>query len=153
MDTFGNPGENGSLDVVSKSLHQEPAAAVWRETLSRFPAVFGRLVYLASLCDAGTGRYFHPSLNATIGDEDADRGLCDIHYQVFSQWIGFSLAEQKADLELYIRHAGGKQLLYQYIKLVPRTAREVERQLYLTDLETLIELMRYQTGGYAVPEA
>jgi hypothetical protein len=92
-------------------------------------------------------------MSATIGAEDVDRSLCNIHHQVFSQWIGFSLAEQKADLDLYVRRPGGKELLYQYVNLVPRTARDVERQLYLTDLETLIELMRYETGGYAGPEA
>jgi hypothetical protein len=115
--------------------------------------VFGRLVYLASLFDAAAGRYSHVSLNATLGAEDADRALCNIHHQVFSKWIGFNLAEQKADLDLYVRQSGGKEILYQYVNLAPRTAREVERQLYLTDLETLIELMRYETGGYAGPEA
>jgi hypothetical protein len=30
----------------------------------------------------------------------------------------------------------------------------VERQLYLTDLETLLELLRFEHGGaYSVPEA
>lgn len=90
-----------------------------------------------------------------LGSEDADRTLCHSHHQVFSQWIGSSLAEQKADLDEYVRDAGGgKYLLQQYRNLVPPTARDVERQLYLTDLETLVELLRYGNGGaFATPGA
>ena len=128
---------------------------VWRKTLSQIPTVFGRLVYLASLRDEGTNRYDHASLSRLLGPEDADRTLCHSHHQVFSQWIGFSLAEQKADLDDYVRAVGGrKHLLQQYRNLVPPTAREVERQLYLTDLETLVELLRYGTGDdYTTPAA
>lgn len=82
-----------------------------------------------------------------LGPDDADRTLCHSHHQVFSQWIGFSLAEQKAELDEYLRDTvGRKHLLQQYRNLVPPTARDVERQLYITDLETLVELLRYANG-------
>ena len=114
----------------------------------QIPTVFGRLVYLASLRDEATNRYFHASLCSLLGPEDADRTLCHSHHQVFSQWIACSLAEQKADLDQYVGEtAGWKHLLQHYRNLVPPTARDVERQLYLTDLETLVELLRYGNGG------
>ena len=64
-------------------------------------------------------------------------------------------AEQKADLDDYVRVTGGRQQLFQlYREVIPPTAREVERQLYLTDLETLLELLRYAATGDAwIPEA
>jgi len=109
-------------------------------------------VYLSSLCDTATNRYAHASLSSLLGAEDADRTLCHSHHQVFSQWIGFSLAEQKADLDEYVRGAGGRtHLLQQYGNLVPAKARDVERQLYITDLETLMELLRYGNGGAFQP--
>jgi hypothetical protein len=121
---------------------------LWRRTLSQIPTVFGRLVYLSSLRDTATNRYLHASLTPLLGVEDADRTLCHCHHQVFSQWIGFSLAEQKADLDGYARDMGGhKHWLQQYRHLVPPRARDVERQLYLTDLGTLVELLRYGNGG------
>lgn len=81
--------------------------------------------------------------------------LCHSHHQVFSQWIGSNLAEQKADLEDYVRDIGGRgHSVEHYRDLAPPTAREVERQLYITDLETLLELLRYGNGGAsATPEA
>jgi hypothetical protein len=127
---------------------------LWRQTLSQVPTVFGRLVYLAALRDPETKRYAHAALTPLLGPEDSDRMLCHSHHQVFSQWIGFSLAEQKDDLDEYVKHAGGrKHLFQQYRSVVPPAAREVERQLYLTDLETLMELMRYGSGGSAIPGA
>ncbi len=122
---------------------------LWRrKTLEEIPSLFGRLVYLASLRDGGTNHYVHASLTPLLGPEGADRMLCHSHHQVFSEWIGFSLAQQKADLDEYVRIAGDrKHVLRQYRNLVPPRAREVERQLYLTDLETLFELMRYASDG------
>lgn len=153
---MGEPEGDRSLDFTSKSRSaREPAAELWRRTLSQIPTVFGRLVYLASLRDTDTNRYAHPSLNSLLSQEDADRTLCHSHHQVFSQWIGSSLAEQKGDLDEYVRDTGGKRyLLQQYRDLVPPTARDVERQLYLTDLETLVELLRYGNSEvFAIPEA
>lgn len=126
---------------------------MWRNTLSQIPTYFGRLVYLASLRDP-TGRYMHEGLVRLLGREEADRTLCHSHHQVFSQWLGFSLAEQKSDLDDYLRVAGGPRQALHYRNLVPATAREVERQLYLTDLETLLELLKYEYAGASwVPEA
>jgi len=89
-----------------------------------------------------------------LGGEDADRALCHSHHKVFSQWIASSLEEQKADLDDYLRLAGGvTDVFRRYRNLPPPTAHEVERQLYLTDLETLLELLRLEQGGAgSIPE-
>ena len=136
--------EDRTLDFASKSRSlEEPAGDVWRKTLSQIPTLFGRLVYLASFWDPERNRYEHPMLSSMLGIQDADRTLCHSHHQAFTRWISSSLAEQKADLEAYVRAGGDRsRLLQQYRNLVPDKAREVERQLYLTDLETLMALLR-----------
>jgi hypothetical protein len=127
---------------------------MWRKTLAQIPTVFGRLAYLSALRDPATGRYSHEALARLLGPEDADRTLCNSHHQVFSVWLGFSLAEQKADLDDYLGTAGSPRYALHYRDLVPPTARDVERQLYLTDLETLLELLKYEHGGaFAIPGA
>jgi len=126
----------------------------WRTVLYQIPTVFGRLVFLASLRDLATGHYYHPDLAQTLGVEEADRSLCSSHHQVFQQWLGFSLAEQRADLDEYLRLGNAPRYALPYRKLVPATARDVERQLYLTDLETLLELLKFEQGGaFSIPEA
>jgi hypothetical protein len=149
-------GEGRILDFGSQSRSlDEPGGDVWRKTLSQIPTLFGRLVYLASLWDPDRGRYEHPALTPLLGTQDADRTLCHHHHQIFTQWISSSLAEQKADLDAYVRGGGDRsRLLQQYRNLVPDKARDVERQLYLTDLETLMALLRYgNVGGSGTPGA
>jgi hypothetical protein len=137
----------GKLDLVDYTASSQsargPAATTWRQILSQIPTLFGRLVFLASLRDAVTGRYTHEALAGLLGAEETDRTLCHSHHQIFSQWLASGLAEQKADLDEYRQGSPNEP---DYRKLVPATAREVERQLYLTDLETLQELMRYESG-------
>jgi hypothetical protein len=112
--------------------------------LTNIPTVFGRLVYLASLRSSDSGRYYHHLLNHVLDLDESDRTLCHSHYQVFSRWLTFCLEEQKKDLEEYLNSGGVSDAILNYPDLIPRTSREVERQLYLTDLETVTELLRIE---------
>jgi hypothetical protein len=119
-----------------------PAVELWKRTLSQIPTRFGRLVFVSSLRDS-VGRYLYPPLIEAMGCEITDRTLASSHYTVFSEWIASSLADQKADLDAYLkshREAGGVDC---YRELIPAGAHEVERQLYLTDLETLLTATRF----------
>lgn len=156
----GHPGCLSSIGdrlaeyLANSQSARTPAAVLWRRTLSQVPTVFGRLAFLASLRNAATGRYCHDDLVCVLGPEETDRALCNSHHQVFSEWLKFSLSEQKADLDDYLTAAGGSRRAIHYHHLVPPTARDVERQLYLTDLETLLELLKYEHGdAFAILEA
>ena len=120
----------------SRSFPAIGESAFWRSTWQ-----------IRNRLDATTGRYSHEALERILGSEGADRTLCNSHHQVFSEWLRFSLAEQKADLDEYLRATGSPRQALHYHDLVPRTARDVERQLYLTDLETLLELLKFEHGG------
>ena len=124
-----------------------PAADLWQRTLSRIPTHFGRLVFVASLRDSLTGRYSHPPLSQIVGRELTDRTLCHSHHEIFAEWLNFSLARQKADLDEYLIGSQSPLDLAPYRNITPDTAHQVERQLYLTDLETLVELFRSEHGG------
>ncbi|MGA3097387.1 MAG: hypothetical protein ABSF25_13090 [Bryobacteraceae bacterium] len=136
----------GASDPNSQPAAQ-PAAALWRSILARIPTVFGRLLFMANLRDRETGRYSHPTFSAALGAEEADRVLRHSHYQVFSQWLVFSLAEQKEDLDEFLGEPAARERLSDYRNLPPARAHEVERQLYLTDLETLLELLIVEQSG------
>ena len=139
-------GDSVAEYLANSQSARTPAAVLWRRTLSQVPTVFGRLAFLASLRNSTTGRYCHEDLLYVLGAEETDRALCNSHHQVFSEWLKFSLSEQKEDLEDYLNAAGGSRQAMDYHHLVPPTARDVERQLYLTDLETLLELLKYEHG-------
>lgn len=133
-------------------LERGAAADLWRNTLSQIPTTFGRLVYLASLRDLNSGAYEHYGLAQIFGVKEADRTLRHSHSQVFTEWLNFNLEQQKGDLEEYL---GGLEedigailatwiRLAPYRNLIPARARDVEKQLYLTDLEAVLELLKHE---------
>jgi hypothetical protein len=97
----------------------------WRDTLQSIPTQFGRLVYLRSLPDC------------------ADLSLGHTALQVFSSWLRLSISEQVRDLRAYFAATGGRPPS-DFASLVPPGARDVERQLFLTDMETLVGLLRVE---------
>src|SRR5947209_2965604 len=135
-------GDTLAMDRAAAQVARQPVAEVWRRILSGIPTRFGQMVYVSSLCDPATGRYTHPAVAAIMDVEDTDRLVRNTHQRVFQQWLGISLAEQEADLGEYLSAGGVPRHALPYRQLVPPTARDVERQLYLTDLETLLELLR-----------
>jgi hypothetical protein len=122
----------------------EPVGEFWRGALERIPTVFGRLVYVAGLRDRLTGQYSHSSFDHPRDAEDVDRALSHTHERIFAQWLAFNLAEQKSELEEFLSSG---QTLPDYRRLAPSGAREVEVQLYLTDLELLLRFLAAGHGG------
>src|SRR4051812_3901429 len=96
MDRSPNNGRDGA------TFDRSPASDLWRNTLSQIPTLFGRLVFLSTLRDTNTGVYNHYGFAQRVGEETADAALRQSHWQSFSEWLSFSLEEQKADLDLYL---------------------------------------------------
>ena len=140
------------VSKLERKFERGAAADLWRHTLAQIPTVFGRLVYLATLRSPNTGSYEHHGLAQVFGEEEADRTLRQSHFQVFSEWLCFNLEQQKSDLEEYLGglEGGIRTVLSTWIRLapyrglVPTDCREVEKQLYNADLETVLELLRYE---------
>lgn len=141
----------------STILERGAANDLWRHTLSQIPAVFGRLVYLSSLRNTNTDVYEHHGFRQMFGEEESDRTLRESHRQSFAEWLAFSLEEQKADLDLYISALGNdkKRIIEAWLRLtpyrhlIPGGARRPERDLYLSDMETLLKLLRNESGAVA----
>src|ERR1700687_2186422 len=91
-----------TLKTRPPALWSETASELWKNTLSRVPSVFERLLYLSVLRNPNSGRYDHPTLSLVFGPDEADRALRVSHLQLFSEWLSFTLEEQKTDLDLYL---------------------------------------------------
>jgi hypothetical protein len=152
-----------SIDSTSQAgsgLERSAAADLWRNTLSRIPTIFGRLAYLSSLRDPNTGVYMHYGLAQIFGEDTADQVLRQSHAAEFSRWLCLNLQQQKGELDKYFAEleSDPRTVLANWLKaapyrnLVPAEARHVERQLYILDLEALLELLRNEYG-VAVPDS
>ena len=150
--SHGNGRDEATFD-------RSPASDLWRHTLSQIPTTFGRLVFLSTLRDSNTGVYNHYGFAQRVGEEVADAALRQSHWESFSEWLSFSLEAQKADLDLYLSgiDSDKKTILETWIRtrpyryLVPATALDVERTLYNSDLEILLELLT-AVHGVASPD-
>ena len=101
-------------------------------------------MFLCSLRESESGRYSHPALTDRFGQEATDRTLCHSHHQVFMEWLRLSLADQKADLEEFLRSVGTRSNGLRYRELVPPSAHEVERMLYVADFEVILQLISFE---------
>jgi hypothetical protein len=136
------------------TFDRSAAADLWRTTLSQIPTTIGRLIYLASLRDANSGAYYHDGLEQLFGPEQSQQIIRQSHSQIFSDWLCFNLEQQKKDLDAYLDELNEDKTiivttwtrLAPYRHYPPADARNVERNLFTTDLETVLELLRYDYG-------
>lgn len=128
---------------------------LWARTLSQVPTAFGRIVYLASLRNLNTGRYEHFGLAQIYSEDQADSAIRTSHTQAMSEWLNFPLARQKADLEEYLDSLDGSRrqvldtwaALAPHRNLLPGDASEAEKDLFLSDLELILELLRNELSS------
>lgn len=151
---------NGSHGAAESEPHrrsgQEPAADLWRHTLARIPTLFGRVLYLASLRNPGSGAYEHPGLAQMVGDPEAGEILRRSHARVFQDWLCLNLEQQKADLGQYLAESPNPSAILDdwaasaaCQSWTPPTAQDVERRLFAGDLEILFAMLRREHGAPA----
>ena len=139
------------MAVMGLSHRQDRAIGdLWNRTLSQVPTTFGRIVYLASLRNSNTGFYEHFGLAQVYSQEEADRALRSSHARTFAEWLNYPLAQQKDDLEEYLLSIDANRekilktwaALGPYRNMLPTEASTAERELFVSDLELIIELLR-----------
>ena len=126
----------------------------WNRTLHGIPTVPGRLAWLASLRNTNTGIYEHFGLAQRTGAEVVHQLVRASHVDTFQEWLGFPLQQQKEEVEQYFEGLGEdrKETLASWLSLppygswIPPESRDVERMLFLNDLELVLELFRVEYG-------
>lgn len=128
---------------------------VWERTLSKIPSLFGRLAYLAALRNENTGKYEHFGLSQIYSEEDAHLVLEESHEESFREWLAYPLEPQKRDLEKYLASLEAElptvldawAKVAPYRQLSPARATRAERELYLSDLELILSLLRSEASS------
>jgi hypothetical protein len=131
-------------------LERSAAEDLWRHTLSKIPSIYGRLAYLASLRDPNSGLYHHYGLRAAFGREESGKALKESHERAFAEWLNLSLAGKNEDLATYLSTLDDpRQVVINfwlqsktYRAQIPSSALEMERELFVQDLQALLETVR-----------
>src|SRR5579871_248580 len=129
-------------------LEGSAVADLFKHTLSRIPTVYGQLSYLASLRDLNSGIYRHHGLFVTFGREESVQALQSSHEGVFRDWLAMPLEGKYEDLSAYLASLDDpKTKVFQHWKqsriyrtCIPQQATEAETELFLYELEVLLDL-------------
>jgi hypothetical protein len=78
------------------------------QTLAAISTVFGRLYYISSLKDSGSGRYEHDGLTSLYPENAVQAALSHCHEELFSRILETPLREQERDLIACLGSAGDK---------------------------------------------
>ena len=121
----------------------------WQNTIAETPTVWGKLVYLASLRDENSGAYRHYALEKRLPPEDCHEILQQNHRAIFYDWLGLTLEEQKDDLLESWRDLAVDlptvlatwDKLEPYRLYLPSETSRGDRELFLTDLRTILDLL------------
>lgn len=134
--------------------------AIWARDLAHITTSYGRMVYLAGLRNADTGRYEHYGADVPESIE-AHKALKRTHEQLFKEWVSYPLEKKKADIEVYIesldQQVGRAELidawlrLTPYKNLVPASIQGPERQKHISDFEAILGLLK-NVYGVASPD-
>lgn len=132
-------------DAVEDILETRKAALACDGILDAIPTTFGKLVTLAGLQITGSEAYSHPQLDAVFPRVVVSCVLKKQHETVFANWLNLSLEEQHKQLTEFFctMWTQGQPRLPLPVRqaLVPATAREAERMLFLADLECMMSVM------------
>ena len=140
----------GQVMLARPTMESDPAADLWRRTLSQIPGVYGRLVYLGGLRNPNTGLYEHHGLASRFSEVEADRVLRASHERTFQHWLTLGLRDQKADLDDYLSSLlDDKRNVIEtwlraapYERVMPDSVRAVEVDLFRSDFQALLNVFK-----------
>jgi CheY-like chemotaxis protein len=112
-----------------------------RDQVTQSRSLFGRIITVSKLWNAGKNRYEH-RLSAEYGIEEVDLVLRMLHQEAMVAWLSYSLRQQKADVSIYLD--GMKNPALEIPRLgslgmaaLPRSAKEPERQLFQSEMSAI----------------
>ena len=110
--------------------------------------MFERLVRIAGRFHPYTGRYVEPTMDQTMAADEVDKFLRQEHLETFDAWLCLSLEKQMEALSRYlVSHGENRRETVRswiegklYVQLVPPSAEQIQKALFITDLEVVLEL-------------
>jgi hypothetical protein len=123
-------------------------------TLAAIASAVGRLYYVSSLRDSGSGRYVHEGLASRYSQGAVQEGLTHCHEELFAKILETPLKEQKQDLDKCFRAAGEEcwkiaedwRENLQFRSLCPEGAPEYLHDLFCSNMSALLAIFASQTN-------
>jgi len=119
------------------------------QALDSLAGPFARLVFLASLRDAYTGRYLHEGWMGVASPEEVHRTLRGIHRDVFKSVLNQPLLETCKELRGHFKSLGEAEFrtatlwleIEPFREMIPEGCSPVERRIIISQVRTALEVL------------
>jgi hypothetical protein len=117
-------------------------------TLAAIHSEYGKLLYVASLCDISSGHYVHEGLAARYSAEAVQQALGYCHQELFLRILEMPLEQQEWDLRACLASTEGEYWTKLgrwretefFRSLIPAESPVYLRELFLSNVRTLLDL-------------
>lgn len=141
---------NGRNEIALATKIEKVMEDFQTRTLDSLEGLFSRLIYISSLRDHNTGRYYHSGLEGLYGSEATDEGLRQCHNQVFENLVSLPLKAQTDDLVTFFqslkeertRLVDAWERLRAYQILPPEHCSSLARHLFEKNVEIILKVLR-----------
>lgn len=124
-------------------------------TLSSLPFRFSRLVYLASLRDYNTGRYYHDGLAERFGEEAAVEAMKQCHREEFQGMAACSVEGLVEHLEAHVTASRADSIqvldswdtLEAYRVTIPAGCDRIAKDLYFCNIKVALAILRARSAA------
>jgi hypothetical protein len=132
---------------------EKACADLVRSALSTISSPLERLIFVTSLRDPKTGDYRERVLALKFGRAEVDHVLSAEHRAIFEAWLCLNLQQQTLELEHHVsnQEAPPPAVLDEwthqksYQQLTPPGAMQAQRELFVTDMETILNILGRKT--------
>jgi hypothetical protein len=150
VSSTGPPPNRTGSDLASHIYRLDTVVRNARElVLADLPNDLIKLIYLASLRDCNTGRYFHPQISRQNDSTSASDALQLCHEEVFARLMATPLPEYVTQLAGYIcyTHADKAQVIDMWKSLpayratVPLKVSVLDAEFFFTSVEAALTVL------------
>lgn len=129
--------------------HNAVTADILRALTISLPTNLSRLIFLATLRDNNSGRYYHPELAGRFPDSLADLAMLDCHQRIYRRVVALPLEDLTDELDRYIATvpAPRERLIESWKKLkayrvtIPMDADPVSREIFYMKVEVAVAIL------------